>query len=357
MAATVPEQRIIASKDAAGNVRNTIAIANSVRAISWVDAARLQCWLAGRGSMDVPSHAPFCKLNEQTAEFRYWTKPRYQTTRYALTVLCSSASIGKYALVQFPTGATAQAITARRRRDATPVTLFADVSAQGTTEGEITLSIQAPSGTTDLMVDGIQIEALPRTILSVNANDLGANRLDFFPRQPILESNLIDQILDSQNNLRDAARRVGLYQMSRGTVNSQDTAWHITSGTYVDLHDGPVTFLPRKLYSGQATYNCSWRVLVKCSDGTTAGDVRVSNTSGGTGVSVITVPAGVTAWTWLPGLVNGTSPATFVADCEDNTTSDGRRSSRWDEHTFEARRTAGAGTMQIATISVYDAAA
>jgi hypothetical protein len=307
MAASVPERRVVCSQDPYGNVRSTIAIANSVRGVSWVDAAALQCWVAGRGSMDVPAHCPFetTLADTDSSEFRFWTKPRYQTTRYALTLVLSSSARTR-AYVQFPIGGATQPVRVDRRRDATPMVFFADRSSQSLAEAEIGCLVSAvESGS--CWVDQIQIEALPRGILSVSGSDLGANRLAFRPRQAIVEGTLVDQVFDRQNDLRDAARRVGLFQQSRGTNNP-------------------------------------WQ---------TSGDIRVSN-SGGTGVSTITIPAGTTSWTWLPSTAG--AAATFAAECEDNTSSTGLQSGAYDEHTFEFRRTAGAGEVWIATVSVFDAA-
>jgi hypothetical protein len=349
MAASVPERRIVCSKDPYGNTRSTIAIANSVRAVSWVDAAALQCWLAGRGSMDVPAHCPFeTTLSDlDSTEFRYWTKPRYQTTRYALTIVLSGAA-GGVAYAQFPIGGATQTIRAPRRREAVPVTLFADRSSQSSSEAEIGCYVAAAESD-GVSVDLIQIEALPRGLLSVSGSDLGAKRLAFNPRQPIIEATVVDQVLDRQNDLRDAARRVGLFQQSRGTNNP----WTTTSGSYSGLFVGTIAFVPRQLYDGQTFYRCSWRVLAKCSDGSTAGDIRVTTTSGES--STITIPTSTTSWTWLPTTAG--AAATFEPECEDNTTSDGLQGAAYDECTFEFRRTAGAGSVQIATVSVFDAAA
>jgi hypothetical protein len=349
MAASVPERRIVCSQDPYGNVRSTIAIANSVRGVSWVDAAALQCWVAGRGSMDVPAHCPFetTLADTDSSEFRFWTKPRYQTTRYALTLVLSSSARTR-AYVQFPIGGATQPVRVDRRRDATPMVFFADRSSQSLAEAEIGCLVSAvESGS--CWVDQIQIEALPRGILSVSGSDLGANRLAFRPRQAIVEGTLVDQVFDRQNDLRDAARRVGLFQQSRGTNNP----WQTSSGSYGNLFVDTVSWVPRVIYSGQTTYTCSWRVLAMCTDGSTAGDIRVSN-SGGTGVSTITIPAGTTSWTWLPSTAG--AAATFAAECEDNTSSTGLQSGAYDEHTFEFRRTAGAGEVWIATVSVFDAA-
>lgn len=373
MAATVPEFR------PTDLVESAVQITRGVRAVSWVEAAWLQCWLAGRGSMDVPAHAPNVSITTSTTSaFRYWTKPRFQTCRYALGLVLVGESGGE-CTVRVPSGSSGgTSIQLTPHQEPSPATILFDRSAQSAAEAELSFDIVTTS--TAVKVESISIEAVPRTTLATESaehfrythagdrrvthagdrrvthasglgSDLGVDRLKFWPRQPIFETTFAQHLLQRQNDLRDACRRVGMFQFSRGTANP----WLITtaSPSWSSLFVDGIAMLGRFLYSTDTVRTMSWRVLAKCSDGSTAGAIRVNNTSGGTAVSTITIPAGTTDWTWLPSTAG--AAATFTCDAENNTISDGRRSSRDDEHTFEANRTAGTGSVQIATISVFEA--
>ncbi|HEU4616172.1 MAG TPA: hypothetical protein VFS15_28940, partial [Kofleriaceae bacterium] len=192
MAATVPELRnIIAQQDASGY--DLTAITRAVRSTTWLDAVRLQCWLAGRGSMDVPAHNPMVTISAgTTSAFRYWTKPRYQTTRYAYTFVITGTAAA--CTVAIPSGGTAHSVPISSPRTMAPITLYADRSARSAAEAELSFDITAPAGS-DVTVQCVSIEALPRATLDVDANDLGAERFDFWVRQPIASANIYDQIL------------------------------------------------------------------------------------------------------------------------------------------------------------------
>lgn len=342
MSATTPEWRVAAPYGA-------VKISRSVRGEEWIEAARLQCWLAGRGSMDVPAHAPLVTISGgASATFRYWTKPRYQTTRYAYGFTLRGASRGE-ATVTIPSGGTAYATTIGTRDDPQPMTIPIGRSAQSLAEAELSFDIAAPAGL-DVTVECVSIEALPRMFLDTAGSDLGVERTRFFARRPIAVASLGTQLLARQNDLRDACRRVGAFQFARG----DGSPWSVTtdSPSWATLFDAAIGILGRKLYSTDTTRTLSWRVLAKCSDGTTSGSVRVNNDSG-TGASTITIPTGTTTYTWLPTTAG--AAATFSADAEDNTTATGLRGGAHDDHTFEAQRTAGAGTISIATISIFEA--
>lgn len=349
MAQTVPEiRKNIVQRDGAGI--DVTAISLSVRSGTWIDAAHTQNWLAGRGSMDVPAHAILGTIaGAATNTFRYWTKPRIQTARYAYSlVLRSTTDTPGSASVAIPTGGSAVDVPVGTRHNPVTTTLYADRASLSSAEAELSLDITAPSGNA-IVVESLSIEAVPRTLLIVG-NDLGVDRLRFWARQPIMEPSLSSQLLDRQNDLRDACRRVGGFQFSRGTTSP----WTITtaSPSWATLFDDDIGILGRLLYSGDTTRTYSCRVLAKCSDGTTAGTVRVNNDSG-TAAASITIAAGTTSWTWLPS--TGGAAATFSVDAEDNTAADGLRGAAHDDHTFECQRTAGTGSVQIATISVYEA--
>src|SRR5690606_25584836 len=126
MVMTVPERRnAILQVDSSGV--DVTAIGRPVRGATWIDAARLQCWLAGRGSMDVPAHAPMAVVDDgDVGEFRYWVKPRFQTARYAYHINLTGPG-NRRATITIDGVATE--VEPGTRANPRPVTLFRDRSA------------------------------------------------------------------------------------------------------------------------------------------------------------------------------------------------------------------------------------
>lgn len=340
MAATVPESRL-------NLVQSGVEISRSVRGVSWIDSARLANWISGRGSMDVPAHAPMVRIaGSGSSDFTYRVKPRYQTTRYALSLVLTSPDGPTTADVTVPIGGTTHTVNVQPRLNARPETLIFERSSQSTTETTLDFRIAA-GGTEDVDVECVSIEALPRATLAQDTSDLGVDRLQFFPRQPIYEASLSTQLTDVVSSIRDSARRVGIYQHSFGT----DSPFSTSSTTFVDVFDEDHEELGRYLYNGDTTRTHSWRVLAYADVAGTKGEVRITNTSGAS--TVIDVPLSTTSATWLPA--TGGSPSTFTCDCEDNTTANGRRRSGGDMHAIEARVTSASGTIYIESISIWEA--
>jgi len=77
---------------------------------------------------------------------------------------------------------------------------------------------------------------------------------------------------------------------------------------------------------------------------TSTGVVEFASVSGGSGS--VAIPTGTTAYTWFDDVIS--------VDTEDQTTADGRRSTRWDEVTFTFNRTAGAGTLYVAGRTIVE---
>lgn len=342
---SVPESRndIVLSDTA----QSVTAATRTVRAVSWVDAARLQCWIAGRGSMDVPAHCVAQLLSiGQVSEFRYRVQPRFQTTRYAYSFVLTGNSPSS-AEVTIPVGGTAYRVPVRERAQAQPTTIYVDRTAQDDTEDELSFSIEADK--IDIRVDCVGIEAVPRSVVDVSNDDLGADRLSVWVRQPIAEPSIHDQILARQADLRDSARR-GLLQLSRGTV----APWTSTSGTAASIISQSLPVIPRHLYGiGGTARSMRIRVLAQCSDANTAGEVQIESPV--TSTATIAIPTGTTSWTWLPSTTG--APLSFAFKTEDPATPGGLLGG-WGDYMLDVRirRTTQSGTVRVATVSVFEAA-
>lgn len=332
---SVPEHRI-AIAQAGSDAVDVTAVSRAVRGVTWIDAAFLQNWLAGRGSMDVPAHAPLAVIaSAGSSDFRYWTKPRFQTARYAYGLTLTTAS-PTTATVEI--GGSSTVVPTGTRENPSPVVLYRDRASLSTTEAELAITIEATGGQ-DVTVDCISVEAVPRTQLLVS-NDLGADRLDYLARLPINEASLVTELLGRQNNLREVCRRVGLFQFSRGT----DDPWETTSTSDANLFGDTFSLLGRRLFNGQTSTTSGitkWRALAKCSDGTTSGQLTL------TGGITLAIPTSTTDWTWITG-------GDFSHDCEDDSSTTGYQSDVPDEHQITIKRTAGSGTVSVASVSFLD---
>lgn len=339
---TTPERRL-------NLIQGGVAGSRAVRAVHWIDAARLNNWVAGRGSMDVPAHAPGVSVpSAGSSTFSYWTKPRYQTTRYAygLVLSCSAPTTAEVTI-----DAITETVRVQERRNAMPLVFYRDRSAQSDAEAQLQVDIAAAGAGDDVAVECISVEALPRFNLQTGAasDDLGADRLDFFHRQAIDTTNIADQSLARLNDLRDSARRVGGFQFSFG----DDSPWSMASGSWTDVFDGDFELLGRYLYSGETTREHSWRIKAYCSDASTKADVRIWSVSDAAGVSTIPIPTSTTTATWLPSTSG--AAATFDVDAENNAAADGRRTSGGDRFRVQVQRTTGTGTVYLESVSIFEA--
>lgn len=333
--ATVPWHRIIASQA-------EVATGRPVRGGTWAGACQLANWIAGRGTMDVPSYSPGVEVDEgETHTFRWMVRPRYVTTRYAFSL---RMSCGDPIALAVSIGGAAHQVFAGSRQTARNEVYYIDRTAQSADEAELSLSITgAESMASAALIEALSIEALPRTVIACDANELGMQPDVFRSRLPIKQANIHDALIDRVDDLRDTARRTGLFQFARSDLDP----WVISSGSDTALFSDPFALNGRQVFGDDTIAISSFWALCKCSDGTTAGQITVDNVSQGSAVDTVTIPTGTTSWTWIR------SDNSITHDCEDNTTVDGRRVGRWDDTTITAKRTAGAGSISIATLSIF----
>jgi len=335
MATTVPEVRVPLSQ--AG-----VRVSNSVRSGEWVSGAWLHNWIAGRPAVIVPCHAPMVTIAAGVeSAFPYWIAPRYQDTRYRVSVLLT-AETPTTATIKVDGATVGTSCRAESRRNAVVHTFDVERASMATTEVEIVVAVTAGASSVD--VEAIMIEALPRVFLAEDANDLGSERMKFWLREAISERNFANALLDYQSNLRDSARRCGCFAHSWGTKEPRV----ITSAGFTDLFDGTISMLGRKLYDGDTTTTLYWAVKawVDPTDEYDAvtGQVQIVNDAS---TYTINVPvSGVSAWH---------GKTAILSDAEDNSTSTGLRGAATDDWTISAKRTAGTGDVCIESVCVWEA--
>lgn len=337
MTSTVPQYRLVTD---VSRVRSSML----VRASQWNTGAQLTNWIAGRGNMEIPCHVPG-SFDTTATTYHYRIKPRYQTTRYALSVWVVTDDLTELESpfeLTVPAGGTVYNGTAHYPwKPYAPLTVFVDRASQSSSETDFSFTID-PLGSDFIACYAASLEALPRYQLA--AADGGSDATLFRPGQQIAEENLADALSDQVNLLRDSARRA-VFHHSWGTAGAFST----TSGSFVTAASArPV--LGRKLYSGDTTRTLNARFRAYCSDGSTSGEVRLTNTSGAS--VTVAIPTSTTTATWFPSTAGAAS--SFTAWCEDNTTADGLQASTHDLHTVELRRTAGAGSVRLESVSIWE---
>lgn len=351
MTATVPEARIAPPS-------SNITISSTIRAVTWSQAATLHNWIVGRGKQCVPHNAfhdgydefeqPDQAVNASSdATFRYYYKAQDGHARIAVSLILvtsgSSATATQVAVEVSGTNLTTTTQNVQVGTWAQPVPQTIFVNRTTVLSAETSVAIKITAGSQDLHLVSLGLESVPRAILATGTPQLGADRLAFWPRQPIAEPNIADDILYHQQALvEDASRRIGYFHLAR----SEDHRRNVTSGSFVDI--AIFRILSRFLFSGDTEQTLYWKVYARKSDSSTEGEVRINDAGGGSYSTISLTGTSTTAQWWPSG-----SDAGFTVYCEDPTEADGLPGTGWDVKTVEARRTAGSGNIEIESIALY----
>lgn len=339
MSAPVPEQRIVLLDEG-------IRIAESVRAVHWAHTSRLNNWIAGRGRPLVPSFAPLVEIDPGTSSsFFFRVRPSYQHVRLRIEVILS-ASGPATALVAVPDASSPWSTVQARGPSARPIVIEVDRKDRVDAEESFVVGIAVADGQFAVLVESISVEAYPRAFLDNDANDLGSDRMMFWPRTPISQRNFGDNLLAHQTVLKRSARRA-MFHMSWGSASP----WTTGSAGPTEVFGTGFGLIGRYLYEGETVRELACRVRGFCSDETTSAEVTIENTGGGSGV-VISIPAGSIVPAWHPPLAS--APATFECDAEDPSHEVGLRGGAVDLHQVSVERTAGSGTVSLESISIWE---
>lgn len=229
-----------------------------------------------------------------------------------------------------------------------PVTLRHVETVTAPADGPVAVSwtiANSASSTAVGALDSIACFELQRRDLALNATDDAVDgdtivTLSGGVPAPILDTDAYTSIGALSRGLANARKydRRTLFEWSAPSGDGFSTA----SGSFVPLfEEGPV-LLASKMYRVSVTGEVTAQFYVRTGTATT-GEVRVTMTSGATVTGTI---ATATGGAWLA--------VSFDVDCEDLAATDGRRATRDDVCTIEVRRTAGAGGVDIETISIYE---
>lgn len=325
-----------------------VRVGRAVRGPTWQQAALLNNWVHGRGAQLVPLYSPVVQLTGSTKyELRFRVTPNYQTLERLWSIYAVAVDKPETVSVTVPAGGTTFVKHVPFiRNEAVPQTVHEALSAQSGAETTLSIELE-PSG--DINLRGLGCWELPRATLAQGGSDRGMDNTHFNPGGLIGATPLAPLVATMADG--SAGRRASLLQWAvpvlAGGATTTAFAASTTSASHVDIFALPTPVLGRKLGVTDTTKTVTCKVLHWSSDGaSTTGTARLNSSKNGAS-STVTV-GGTTTPTWSDAI-------TLAVDAEDPTVADGRRGSTWDELDVQWARTSGAGTLYIASVSIWEA--
>lgn len=353
----------------------------AVRENTWAGAAGLANHLNGRGRCLIPAtrlmagspgSGNFAAATEYVFRFRVSTSIQavqrewvFQFDDYASGGSTTLGAAATYT-IEVPNGGTSYTHVAPAGA-VSQLRIVELLGAQSAGDTEITCSISASAVHNSLVVSGstftganisVTVYETARPSLKMDATDLGANVGEVRVGSPIKAETLT--LLTANAAQTTILKRGGYAHWSvpatAGGVTTTSFARSSTTSTYAPIwcvlpETGPpatatgIPILVPKYYRTSTTGTVQVRVLGWVSAASTL-SVRATTSRSGTTTSAVTTTS--TSPTWL------TAIATTV-DCEDLATDNGLRGpDTLDMINVEFARTAGAGTVYVAAISIFD---
>lgn len=318
--------------------RGGIVIADPVRAIEWGTIGTLYNSLLGRDSVLVPvSYVGSSIAATVTHTWRIRARARYQATHRVWLLGMRATGTGLVTFTDASSVAWTASVTGVAGSAESVYAFTEAVSARST--GLVTLapSLAVASGSATVTVTTLSCIEVARPELATDTSDDGVDLAlwEAGVPGPITDADL-GVIGPNMDTLRDGdARNMFAWFRDTSTPISVTTA----SPSWGALFASPPTALARFLYLSETKRACDWYVYARASDGSTTGSVRLTMANGANAtITGITT----TTWAWYSSAVD--------VDTEDLSAADGRRAAAHDTATFEAQRTAGAGSVQFASV-------
>lgn len=291
-----------------------------VRAQTWLDAASLAHWVAGRGQVVIPGHSVRYELSG-TVTMRYRVPLSGRAiARVACVGIRSDTGATREVTVTMGSGTTTAFVGELTLGSQVPIYVQDD----GVTRTDAVTDIEIDVTGTDVVIESCAVYELPRASLSRDATDLGVALDTLFPRRPIMDSGA--QSVRGVAALMQGVdgRRIGHFARWGDVVGG-------APASFTSILRAPYRIVPRYAVSGLR--EVSVYLLARITSGT--GEIRVVAGSGDTAtVSLSTTLA------WL-------SPLAVDVVCEDPAEPDGLTGGSYDTIDIETRRISGLGTIEI----------
>jgi hypothetical protein len=309
-------------------VPDPIASGGSVRGSYWAQTARALNYLLGGTSRAL---IPWCHVENSdagacTLRFKIW--PSYQATHRIWMVRLYGTAAESFTFTD-PSSGTSDVFVS----GTTTLGHVETISSRTDAETSIALTYTA---TDDTQVLAIACFEIGRPSLALNTSDYGIDVGTFRGGAPIFEATGLSfgALHDSLEEARGFRRKLFDWAGARPF-----DALEINSGSPTALLSYDLPCLDRQLYRNETQVEITIWIYTRSSSGTT-GNVVFTLTNGDS--VTISVPAS-DAGTWRSGTVS--------VDAEDLSTSDGRRSNRFDQCAVTGVRTGGSGSVFIDAIS------
>lgn len=315
-----------------------IVVGAPVRASTLLDVGRLHHWVRGRGRTLVPYHF----VNRDTGAgspltLGYRTQPSGPCIERLWVVVVRGGTSGGSPVAHYEVSLEAGAggVVNYPCRFAPTLLLYRETGCTKTT-ALVDLEIElTPLGGKAVIVEGVACYELPRALLTPGAPDYGVHLDSFYPRRPIYSHDTEGADALAQSIFQTDGRRIGLVSWFGSECST-------TSGVFVDAFEAPIPVVPRRDLASTGVVKCSWDIKAKASDGTTAGEIKITAGSGYS--ETLTLAAGTTSFTWL-------GPGSVDLDGEDLTSVDGDAG---DTVQIAVKRTAGAGSIVWDRFDVWE---
>lgn len=346
----------------------------AVREGTWAAAAGLSNHLLGRGRCLIPPTRIFTDPTAFTGGteyvFRFRVKPSLQALEREWVfsfddllfdgITSASNPSGPRAnttyLIEVPNGGTAITHVVAQNEHST-LSITESVGSQSDTDMELTCAITPSAVTSSGREITVSCWEKPRATLVMDSTDLGANVGELRVAAPIKAELLT--ILTANAAQTTILKRGGYFHWSQPATagGATTTAYAVssTSSTHVPIFAYSasgvrtaigIPILVPKYYRTSTTGTVQVRVLGWTSSGATTLSVRATTSRTGTTSSAVTTSA--TTPTWLTAI-------SLPVDCEDLSTDNGLRGPDTLELVnVEFARSAGAGTVYVAAVSIFD---
>jgi hypothetical protein len=209
---------------------------------------------------------------------------------------------------------------------------------RSSTAAEISCLVTCGAGFLDVI--SCAVWELPRVALERDSTDQGTARDTLFPRRPIYSESYV-----SVGGVGTLAFELCKQRRTRsGLIGRWGARLDVTSGTATSLHVVDYPVVPG--YDRSATETVTCRIYAAVSAAGTAGEWRVVTGSGGASAwQTITLSTTTAQW-W--------GPLDVALTPEDQSTTDGQPVGGADTLRFEARVSAGAGTVYVWGWGAYE---
>jgi len=323
--------------------RASIVASESTRSRLFRDSALLLHWVRAHGLQLIPAHRPAAEIATTASETLYYKihPSGRAVARVWVIGLRQSLRAGTAdsALVDitFPDGVIVTMAPAELTAFGGVVDrrlYVEELTAKSGAAEDVQLFIEHTTGTTDVYIETVACFEMPRSVLTLDEVDRGVDLETLRPGAPMYAGQ--------------EASVLGLAE-GWGDTRVQRTLWSqalplisTASESFVDCFPLALPVTPARRFSGVTTALVEWWARGLATDGTTAGEIRMTAGSGDT--STVAMPTGSASLAWL-------ARGVLTVDCEDLADAEGMSSvNGQDALQLAFRRTAGSGSVRLVGI-------